>query len=121
MIIILIVYILISFYGIRKQDDKEAYLSKEATSNIKGIFTIMILLSHFRGYVDISSGSIYVKFINFFGQLMVTMFLFYSGFGIMESLAKKKNYIKSFFSNRFLKTFIHFDLAVIIYIIVSFM
>ena len=38
----------------------------------------------------------------------------------MESLIKKKNYLKNFFSNRFLKTLIHFDLAVVIYIIISF-
>ena len=119
MTIILIIYILISIYGIHKQKDKNAYLSKEETTNIKGIFTIMILMSHFRDYTNLDSGSIYVKILSLFGQLMVTMFLFYSGYGIMESLTKKKNYMKSFFCHRFLKTLIHFDLAVIIYIIVS--
>ena len=120
MIIILLIYILISLCGIKKQSDKSAYLSKQTTTNIKGIFTIMILMSHFRDYANISSDSIYIKFLSLFGQLMVTMFLFYSGYGIMESLIKKKNYMKSFFRNRFLKTFIHFDLVVILYIIVSF-
>ena len=121
MIFILIVYILISLYGIKIQKNKSNYLSKEETSNIRGIFTIMILMSHFKDYADIGSDNIYVKFISFFGQLMVTLFLFYSGYGIMESLNKKKNYMKTFFSNRFLKTLFHFDLAVIIYIVVSFM
>ena len=120
MIIILFIYILISIYGIKKQDNEQTYLSKETTGNIKGIFTIMILMSHFKDYAVIDETDIYIKFISLFGQLMVTMFLFYSGYGIMESLTKKKNYMKNFFSNRFIKTFVHFDLAVILYVIVSF-
>ena len=120
MIYLLVIYLLIVLYGIKFRKNNGDYLSKETTSNIKGIFTIMILMSHFRTYTDISPDSIYVKFISYFGQLMVTMFLFYSGYGIMESLTKKKNYIKNFFSNRFLKTLIHFDLAVLLYVIVSF-
>lgn len=119
MTIILIIYLLISIYGITFQKDNNEYLSKETTVGIEGIFTIMILMSHFKDYASISSDSIYFRFIAFFGQLMVTMFLFYSGYGIMESLKNKKNYIKNFFSNRFLKTFIHFDLAVILYVFVA--
>ena len=37
---------------------------------------------------------------------MVTTFLFYSGYGIYESIKSKKKYIDNFFKNRILKLFI---------------
>ena len=50
------------------------------------------------------------------GQLMVTVFFFYSGYGIMEAFARKPDYLKGFFKNRILKTLVHFDLAVLLYL-----
>ena len=116
--IVLLIYVLIVIFGLRFRKGGY-YLDKDSTCNVKGIFTIMILLSHFVGYANIDSGSVYAKFLAYFGQLMVTMFLFYSGYGIMESLKNKKDYMKSFFKKRFLKVFIHFDLAVIIYLVIA--
>ena len=51
--------------------------------------------------------------------MMVTMYLFYSGYGLMESQRKKSDYKKHFIRNRFLKILLHFDLAVILYIILQ--
>lgn len=116
---IILIYFILILYGIRLRKNTNDYLNKDSTNNIKGIFAIMILLSHFSGYVSIDSSSIYEKVIRYFNQLMVTIFLFYSGYGIMESIKNKKNYMKSFLSRRFLKTLIHFDLAVIIYAILN--
>lgn len=119
MTIILIIYLMVSIFGIRYRKDKSEYISKYSTTCIKGIFTVMILLSHFRGYVDLDKASIFSKFITLFGQLMVAIFFFYSGYGIFESIKNKKNYMKSFMKNRFLKTLLHFDIAIILYIILS--
>ena len=53
-------------------------------------------------------------------QLMVVMFLFYSGYGVMESIKKKKNdYIKSIPRHRVLNTLINFDIAVCLFLIVD--
>lgn len=56
--------------------------------------------------------------LGFFGQLMVVMFLVYSGYGIMESFKRKrKRYLDDFLKKRVLKTLVHFDLAVILFMI----
>ena len=107
MTVILILYFLLILHGMKPRDKNDDYLDKESTNNIKGIFAIMILLSHFRGYVNIDPTSLYDRFISLIGQLMVAMFLFYSGYGIMESIKNKKDYMKSFLKNRFLKTLFH--------------
>ena len=117
--IILIIYAIIALYGIKlRKNDNNDYMSKYTTTSIKGIFAVMILLSHFSSYINIH-GTIYNFVISLFGQLMVTPFLFYSGYGIMESINNKKNYMENFLKNRFLKTLFHFDIAIFLFIIVS--
>lgn len=47
---------------------------------------------------------------------MVAMFLLYSGYGIMVSIMKKgRDYIRGLPVKRILKTLLHFDLAVLLY------
>jgi peptidoglycan/LPS O-acetylase OafA/YrhL len=98
-------------------------MKKEQTGSVKGIFAIIIVFSHFRGYVELSNGFIDTSFewvIGLFGQLMVTLFFFYSGYGILKSYKLKEDYAKSFFKKRILKTLLHFDLVVMLYVILSF-
>lgn len=108
----------IEFYG---KGYNYNYLQKYQTTSIKGIFIVIIVFSHMNSYIEINTclNSLYLKIITMIGQLMVTMFLFYSGYGIMESIKVKNNYIHSFFKNRILKTLIHFDLAIILFLLLN--
>lgn len=100
------------------------YLSQDVSNSIKGIFAIIILFSHIRGYISLSPNNVFDTSFNIIisciGQLMVAIFLFYSGFGINESFKKKKNYFDTFFKRRILKTWAHFVLAVLLFFIASF-
>ena len=97
------------------------YLSKRTTTIINGIFVITIFFSHFKTYL--MNTNVYdeclIEFLNIIGQLMVTSFLFYSGYGIYESIKNKKNYMQSFFQKRFLPTFVNFVLAVLIFLVID--
>lgn len=125
-IIILFSLIIVRIKPIRFNED---YMSRNSTTAVKGIFAVIILLSHGRGYLPppTSQSAIlqhystaYNWFILTVGQLMVVMFLFYSGYGIIESYKKKKNhYIAEFLRNRVLKTFVHFEIAVILFIVLA--
>lgn len=73
------------------------YLSKESTLPNKGIFVGLIIMSHFMQYVDqrTSYDSFYWLFRSTAGQLVVTMFLFYSGYGVYSSIkATNSEYLK---------------------------
>ena len=48
---------------------------------------------------------------------MVVMFLFYSGYGILESYKQKREYEQDFFKKRFCKTWLHFDIAILLYLV----
>lgn len=123
MIYIFTIFILISIVGVSfkniKNIDNEA-LTLERTTMINGFFVGVVLFSHFNSYVITNSSidSVYY-FIFKMGQLMVTTFLFYSGYGIYESIKNKKNYINNFFKNRIVKLFVSVFLSLILYIILN--
>ena len=64
------------------------YMELDTTNCIKGIFVWLIIFCHKRNYTK-SKNYIYLKIIGILGQKVVSMFFFYSGFGIIESIKKK--------------------------------
>ncbi len=122
MIVLLLVFGVLCLWGIKFSGYHDDFLSKTDTTPIKGIFTMLILYSHIRGYIQPSDAwynAYYSTILDYLGQLIVAMFFFYSGFGIWESFKRKPGYVHSFFKNRFLKTLLHFDIAVAIFILVQ--
>ena len=102
----------------------EDYLSKENTQIIKGVFVIIVFMSHIRGYVDCStvSDQFVVSFLKYLGQLMVAMFLFCSGYGIYESIKRKGQiYINQIPKNRIGKTWLDFAMAILLFLILNFL
>lgn len=101
-------------------------MSKESCNNIKGVFILMIFLSHSLQYIKESgfffSGidiltSIIVGYI---GQLVVVMFLFYSGYGVAIQIeCRGKMYVRQMPRQRILKTLLNFDIAVCLFIILN--
>ena len=103
------------------------YLDKEQCSSIKGIFILIVFLRHIlpyiqnAGYTMSSLPDQIFFFINqHIGQLLVAMFLFYSGYGVTESIKKKgQTYINSFPKRRILTTLINFDVAVLFFLFIN--
>lgn len=105
----------IKFSGKEGFDD---YMSPSKTGAIKGIFVIIVLFSHVRQYVTLGTNPFHKSFNDFMlflGQLMVVMFLFYSGYGVTLGLAKKDGYVKTLVSKRALKVLLHYDIAILIF------
>lgn len=99
------------------------YLAFDTTNTVKGFFILLVFISHVIPYT-VKSGA---EFCNLFwlvhnriGQWIVAMFLFYSGYGIMESIKKKGNaYIAAIPKHRIFNTLLNFDVAVLAFIVVS--
>ena len=93
------------------------YMNLKYTSSIKGIFVWMIILQHYRSYYKIKQKYIYQRIINYTGQRIVSLFLFYSGYGIYESLKKKSiEYIKTL-PIKALILYIKFQLILLIFLL----
>ncbi|MCR5208402.1 MAG: acyltransferase family protein, partial [Eubacterium sp.] len=96
------------------------YIARDATNNIKGIFVILILFSHARSYFTLGGiyDEPYISFQGHLNQMVVAMFLFYSGYGIMEQIKKREfSYIMSIPKKRFPNLLLNFDIAVFLFMI----
>ena len=119
------IFVLLCLYKIRIKPDETGfqsdYMSVEKTSAIKGIFIIIVFFSHFYGYVSLTwaADEVFYKYFNMIGQRMVTLFLFYSGYGVMESISRKGiNYVHSIPRRRLLHVLAEFDIAVVIFTVI---
>lgn len=101
----------------------EGYLDKDSTLPVKGIFVAAVFFTHFKTYVTMPDNPLdnaYVFVANLLNQLVVVMFLFYSGYGIMRSLQSKGDpYVKGFFLRRFVPVFFQFATAVLLFLIMN--
>lgn len=129
MLIYIILLICLCFWRIQfsSTSSYDIYLQKNTTDAVKGVFILIVFLGHIKNYI-LEAGYIYagigdVIFAAFFsclGQLVVVMFLFYSGFGVMERISTKElDYVKNIPKHRILATLINFDVAVCIFAIVN--
>ena len=122
MLAILLLLFIICLWGIRFTKMNPDYISLDGTKAIKGVFAIIILCSHMGGYLTLSdsfSDKSYLWIMGYLGQTMVAPYLFYSGYGIYHSFQHKPDYVYGFFRKRVLKTLVHFDLAILLFILVQ--
>lgn len=103
----------------------DKYLSKASTDSIRGLFILLIVLSHSLPYIANQGygfhrfgDSFVVWFFAHLSQLVVVMFLFYSGYGVSESYKSKGvEYVNAMPRHRLLATLLNFDVAVICYML----
>ena len=87
------------------------------TSCIRGIFVWLIFLSHNKSYYPKKIYYFYIEILKCIGQKMVSLFLFYSGYGIIESVKKKGLlYVKSL-PQKAIILYIKYQLILLIFLI----
>lgn len=124
MIIFVFILLMIIFLDMKTAKNAEFfsdYMSKEKTTAINGIFTILVLLSHSVGYIktDGAFDAPYMAMKSYLGQMVVATFLFYSGYGICLSIKRKgMDYVKTIPTKRFFSVLYHSWIAVALFVIV---
>ncbi len=114
------------FAGIKKNQFHEDSASLESMKSLRGFAAICVILHHIsQEYAFQMVGGEYkpgelALFVNA-GYLMVSIFFFCSGFGLIKSLETKSDYLKGFIKKRVVKTLvIPYYVSVIIYTILRF-
>ena len=90
------------------------YLSLYNTNQIKGFFALLILLHHICQILHNDFG-----FFNM-GPLAVSIFFFFSGYGLMYKLTSDSTYLSTFFKKRILKIFFPFICVYILNIFIHY-
>lgn len=121
--ILLVVFLYKISFNSEWNDD---YLSISRTNAIKGFFILVVFINHINRYIaahyfsESTFNFLYFKLPAMLGQLMVVMFLFYSGFGVMEQIRSKGiEYVQKMPQKRILTTLINFDVAVLCFIVLN--
>lgn len=99
-----------------------SYLDKKNTTVVNGIFTILVIFKHYSQYINFGgiNNKAYLVLRNYMGQMIVAMFLFYSGYGMMEVYKRRgKQYIPKGVITKFWKLLLKADIAVILYLILD--
>ena len=127
MILLYIVIILLSAVGIGWRREVGQSLSIQQCNAIKGISILLVFVRHATQYVNghgygysMLGDQWFLAINEAMGQLCVVMFLFYSGYGTELSILNKgENYAKRIPKRRCLTTLLNFDVAVIVFLVVS--
>lgn len=93
---LLLALLVLSSIKYQKAGFVDSYLSMDTTNMVKGIFILLVFIKHATPYVLKAGwtpsglcGDLFYLVDNNVGQWIVTMFLFYSGYGVMESIKCK--------------------------------
>lgn len=119
--IVLLVLLIVIIKGIRTAPANsfhEDYFAKEKISTIKGIFVFLVLMGHCCKYFPPAEqyDTLYRAFRVHLNQSVVAVFLFYSGFGIAESIRTKgAAYVKSLPKKRILPLWLDFALILVLF------
>lgn len=112
--------------GFRKEADGD-YLSHRQGDAVKGIFILMVFFNHANYYIR-EAGHAYTHWWDLlfldvsgkFGQLIVVMFLFFSGYGVMSAIKNRGwDYVRAMPRRRILPVLLNFDVAVLCFAILQ--
>lgn len=123
--IFLLFIFLLTLWGIKFKNNDD-FLSKGRCNSIKGIFILVVLLKHATQYIYDSGYECHGVdliphlFLSYSGQLIVVMFMFYSGYGVAYSILKKGElYVSNMPRHRLLPTLLNFDVAVCAFVLLN--
>lgn len=123
LIVIVVLYITSKPRIRRFVERDDVYLSREWTSFVNALFIALVVCSHGLNLFETNIREFLPEkctafSIGLFGQLMVTTFFFYSGYGIMLSLLNRGGYERKLIYPRFSSLSMNFVLAVFAYFVV---
>lgn len=123
MILLLFCSLFLAFLSARPKfhlyiQSKEPWLSRERTSFVNGFFIILVFIRHIQQY-QLAISPLETGLIRELvpGQLIVTSFFFFSGYGLMHSIQSKgSSYVRSILLRRFPQLLLNFSIAVLLFV-----
>ena len=129
MVIWLLLILFVSLWNVRFCNDGfySDYLGKEQSNAVKGLFIMLVFFRHVITIIkrcgfgfELEVDRMAKLFNEQMGQLVVALFLFYSGYGVMKSLLTKgEYYLETYPKRRLLTTLLNYDVAVCFFLLLG--
>lgn len=118
-LLIVFILLLVGVRAVPHNNFNAGYISRENTAWIKGLFTLLVLISHFSTYIPCDSplDEFYLLFRAKIGQLVVSPFLFLSGYGVFLSVSEKPEYVQKMPVKRIWKTAFQYHAALLLFFV----
>ncbi len=115
-----LLYILLSNMEIAKEEKtwNEEILELSCSKSLLGFFALLIVMHHLVQQIGSEQAGVFGILENF-GICFVGAFFFFSGYGLMTSYHKKKNYLNGFFKKRLSTILIPFYVCNLMFLIVE--
>jgi len=116
-----IIFCSLSIFGIKIKgidDYFSDYMELDETNCIKGIFVWLIIFCHKRNYGN-KRNYFYLKITGNLGQKVVSMFFFYSSYGICESIKKKGIIYVKTLRNKAIILFLKSQIIILIFLLTN--
>ena len=121
MVFVLLVLMLIIFNRLEFAEEgkffQNEYLDRNTTTAINGIFVVLVIFSHYAQYANFEGvyDEPYLMLREHLNQMIVATFLFYSGYGMMESFKRKGTHYLKKIPTKFITLLLKFDFAVCLF------
>lgn len=119
MILFYLIICVVVLVSLKFKQNNQDYISLQQTNVIKGIFIWLVFMGHIMPYItkvmpfDTFADKSALYIVNILKQLVVVPFMFYSGYGVMNSIkCKGDDYVASIPRKRLLNTMLNFGVAV---------
>lgn len=112
MIFLLLIFIILLGIRVKKVGFYEDYLSKNNTMQLRGILALVVIFHHIEQRVN--SGLFFHVF-SYVGYLVVALFFFITGYGLMTQYITQKDYLKNFIKLRIPTITIPYLIVMVIY------
>lgn len=126
MVFFYIILLAVVLCGLRFNRYNQDYISVQQTNAIKGVFIWLVFMGHIMPYiVDVAPFELAVdraaaSVVGTLKQLVVAPFMFYSGYGVMNSIKHKgAGYVGSIPKRRVMTTMLNFGVAVSFFVLLN--
>lgn len=111
------------FFGVKvakKGEWQEDFLSLSTSKSLLGVFAVLIVLHHLAQLmVNLEMDPGPLAYLEYVGVCFVGMFFFFSGYGLMYSKNKQKDYFDHFLRKRLTSVLVPFYFCIIIFVVFS--
>lgn len=110
--LLIVIFLFVIFFKAKFTKDNKEYLSLKTCNSIRGVLALMVLFHHIAQKT--TAGNYFPEF-KYLGFMPVSLFFFFSGYGLMKKYMNDEDYSKGFIKKRIPTLLIPYVIVILLY------